>query len=400
MSHQKTTFLILILLLVFSYKGSAQRAEPINSDQGEVITLHSKILGEDRQIMIYTPADSINPETRYPVVYILDPDNHFRIMVEYSKYLSHEKVRSAPPLIVVGIMHNDRIRDLTPSPTKYDYSGKLDTSANFSFKNSGGNEKLFEFVKREVIPYVNENYKTQPFKIFAGHSFGALTTINCLINHRDLFNAYIAVSPSFWWDRKYLLKLASEKLSEMTSSKMLFFSDGNEGLSPGSSFHSDVLQFDSLLKKRELKGLDFEYIHYPLESHMTVPIKSYYDGLRFIFRHWEIPEISDKNVNSEIIMGHYKGLTQRFGYLILPDEKYFNGWGEWLIKNPDTRNNGISLLEMNAINYPLSATAFAALGAAYVIKGDKRKAISAYKMASELNPNSYEIKLQLNELKK
>lgn len=400
MSHQKTTFLILILLLVFSYKGSAQRAEPINSDQGEVIRLYSKILGEDRQIMIYTPTDSINLETRYPVVYILDPDNHFRIMVEYSKYLSHEKVRSAPPLIVVGIMHTDRNRDLTPSPTKYDYSGKLDTSANFSFKNSGGNEKLFDFIKKEVIPYVNENYKTQPFRIFAGHSFGALTTINCLINHRDLFNAYIAVSPSFWWDRKYLLKLASEKLSEMTSSKVLFFSDGNEGLSSGSSFHSDVLQFDSLLKKRELKGLDFEYTHYPLESHMTVPVKSYYDGLRFIFRHWEIPEISDKNVNSEIIMGHYKGLTQRFGYLILPDEKYFNGWGEWLIKNPDTRNNGISLLEMNAINYPLSSTAFAALGAAYVIKGDKRKAISAYKMASELNPNSYEIKLQLNELKK
>lgn len=90
----------------------------------------------------------------------------------------------------------------------------------------------------------------------------------------------------------FLLKLADKKLKAgSTLSKKLFFCDRNEGYSPESQlFHTDVLKFDSLLKKRNIKGLNFKYITYPTESHMTVPIKSYYDGLRFIYHQWELPE--------------------------------------------------------------------------------------------------------------
>jgi predicted alpha/beta superfamily hydrolase len=396
------TFVFFITPLLFSFKANAQKAEPIKSDRGEVVTIHSDILKEDRRILIYAPKDSANPEKKYPVIYVLDADNHFAQMVEYSKYLSRQDVYVVSPLIVVGITNTDRNHDLTPSHSNLDYSGKPDTSANSPYKNSGGNEHFFQFIQKELMPYVNSNYKTEPYRIFAGHSFGALTAINCLINYPDMFDAYIAVSPSFWWDRKFLLKLADKKLKAgSTLSKTLFFSDGNEdSSSPGSPFHTNVLKFDSLLKKRSIKGLDFEYMAYPMESHMTVPIKSYYDGLRFIYHQWQLPPVSDEEVNPEIIMKHYKGLSQRFGYAILPDEAYFNGLAQWLVKNPATLNNGIKLLEMNTINYPYSSRAFAALGAAYAMKGEKQKAIASYKKAGELNPTSNEIKSRLQELQK
>lgn len=396
------TFVFFIIMLFFSFKANAQKAEPIKSDQGEAVTIHSDILNEDRRVLIYTPKDSANPEKKYPVIYVLDADNHFAQMVEYSKYLSRQDVFVIPPLIVVGITNTDRNRDLTPSHSNVDYSGKPDTTANSPYKNSGGNEHFFQFIQKELMPYVISNYKTQPYRIFAGHSFGALTTINCLINYPDMFDAYLAVSPSFWWDQKFLLKLADKKLKAgSTLPKTLFFSDGNEdSSSPGSPFHTDILKFDSLLKKRNIKGLDFEYIPYPSESHMTVPIKSYYDGLRFIYHHWNLSPISDEEINAEIIMRHYKGLSQRFGYPILPDEAYFNDWAQWLVKNPATLNNGIKLLEMNTINYPSSSKAFATLGAAYAMKGEKQKAITSYKKANELNPTSNEIKSRLLELQK
>ncbi len=395
------TFLFFSIVLFFSFQANAQKRESIKSDQGEVVTMHSDILNEDRRILIYAPKDSDNLEKKYQVIYVLDADNHFMQMVEYSKYLSRQDVYVIPPLIVVGITNTNRNRDLTPSHSNADYSGKLDTTANSPYKNSGGNEHFFQFIQKEVIPYVNSNYKTQPYRIFVGHSFGALTAINCLINYPDMFDAYIAVSPSFWWDQKFLLKLADKKLkAESTLSKTLFFSDGNEGSSPRSPFHTDVLKFDSLLKKRNIKGLDFEYMTYPSESHMTVPIKSYYDGLRFIYHQWTLPPVSDEEVNPEIIMRHYKGLSQRFRYPILPDEAYFNDLANWLVKNPVTLNNGIKLLEMNIINYPSSSRAFAALGAAYAMKGEKQKAITSYKKANELNPTSNEIKLRLQELQK
>ena len=393
--------LCFLLTLLFSFKANAQKAEPIKSDQGEIVTMHSDILNEDRKILIYTPKDSINPEKRYPVIYVLDADNHFAQMVEYSKYLSRQDVYVIPPLIVVGIANTDRVRDLTPSKSNFDYSGKPDTTANAPYKNSGGNEHFFQFIQKELLPYIDSNYKTQHYRILAGHSFGGLTAINCLINYPDMFNAYIAVSPSFWWDQKFLLKLADQKLKAGSSlSKTLFFSDGNEGSSPESAFHKDVLKFDSLLKSRNIKGLNFEYTSYPIESHMTVPIKSYYDGLRFVYHQWVLPPVSDEKINPEIIMKHFKGLSQRFGYPILPDEAYFNGLAQWLVKNPKTLNNGIKILEMNTVNYPSSSRAFTALGAAYAINGEKQNAIASYKKASELNPSSNEIKLRLQELQK
>jgi predicted alpha/beta superfamily hydrolase len=395
------TFLFFVVPLFFSFNTSAQKVEPIKPDEGRAVTIHSGILEEERKILIYAPQDSLNPEKAYPVVYVLDADNHFAQMVEYSKYLSRQDVYVIPPLIVIGITNTDRNRDLTPSHSNLDYSGNLDTTAKSPYKNSGGNELFLQFIQKELMLYVNSNYKTQPYRIFAGHSFGALTAINCLINYPDMFDAYIAVSPSFWWDQKFLLKLADKKLKAgSTLSKTLFFSDGDEGSSPGSPFHTDVLKFDSLLKKRNIKGLNFEYKPYPVESHMTVPIKSYYDGLRFIYKQWTLPPISDEKVNPEMIMSHFKALSKKFGYSILPDEAYFNSWAQWLVKNPATLNNGIKLLDMNTTNYPSSSKAFEALGAAYVMKGEKQNAIAAYKKASELNPTSNEIKSRLQVLQK
>ncbi|KQM66095.1 hypothetical protein ASE74_09405 [Pedobacter sp. Leaf216] len=394
-------FVCVCVILLFSFKTNAQKVEQIKSDQGEIVTMYSDILKEDRKILIYTPKDSINSEKRYPVIYVLDADNHFAQMVEYSKYLSRQDVYVIPPMIVVGITNTNRVRDLTPSKSNFDYSGKPDTTLNAPYKNSGGNEFFFQFIQKELLPYVNSNYKIQPYRILAGHSFGGLTAINCLINYPDMFNAYIAVSPSFWWDQKFLLKLADKKLKAGSSlSKTLFFSDGNEGSSPESPFHKDVLKFDSLLKSRSIKGLNFEYTSYPMESHMTVPIKTYYDGLRFVYHQWALPPVSDEKINSEIIMKHYKGLSQRFGYPILPDEAYFNGLAQWLVKSPTTINNGIKILEMNTVNYPSSSRAFMSLGAAYTMKGEKQKAIALYKKASELNPTSNEIKLRLQDLQK
>jgi len=398
---KKKHFIVLITALFLLIKASAQTEEPIKSPQREVVTLYSDILKEDRKIFIYTPKDSVNPAKAYPVVYVMDPENHFNMLVEYSKYLSGKNVM--PPLIVVGIANTDRVRDLTPSQGNTDSYGKSDTTANSWAKTSGGNEQFLTFIEKELMPYVNLHYKSQPYRIFAGHSFGGIAAINCLINHPEMFDAYIATSPSLWWDQKYLLKFADRKLKSGSAlSKTLFFSDGNEGSFPGSSFHTDALKFDSLLKKRNIKGLDFQYMHYPAESHSTVPVKSNYDGLRFIFRQWELPhhQIDDEKVNSGIIMAHYKNLSQKFGYQILPDEVYIDDWGQWLLKEQATRNSGINLLEMNTVNYPYSSRAFAALGAAYAIKGEKQKALASYKQASELNPSSTEIKLRLQELQK
>ncbi|MBO9728499.1 MAG: alpha/beta hydrolase [Chitinophaga sp.] len=257
--------------------------KPISAD---IIKLPSKVLGEDRKIYIYVPpADTLQPDKRYPVLYVLDGDNHFSLMAEYCRYLSRKDVNVMPEIIIVGIPNTNRTRDLTPTKSIINYWGKADTSSGFRFKSSGGGNNFLQFVGNELIPYVDAHYKTQAFKIFAGHSFGGITTINCLLTQPDMFGAYIAISPSFWWDKGYLLRLADQKLkTNQVINKKIFYSDGNEGISDSAStFHTDILKFDSIITQRKITGLEHKYVYYPEESHMTEPIKAYYDALRFIF---------------------------------------------------------------------------------------------------------------------
>ncbi|MEO7215026.1 alpha/beta hydrolase-fold protein [Mucilaginibacter sp.] len=275
-------YFTISLLFVVS-QANAQDTKPYKYPQSDIITIHSKVLNEDRKIYIHYPKpDSTNLDQRFPVLYLMDGENHFELLAQYADYLSRPDVLAIPKMIIVGIPNTERRRDLTPTASITDYSGKPDSS-NLT-KPSGGNENFLKFITTELIPAIDKGYKTKPYKILAGHSFGGLSSINCMLTHPDMFDAYIAVSPSFWWDNKYLLKLADKKLEKGSPlNKMLFYSDGNEGGS-SSFFHLDLLTFDSLISNKNLTGLNYMYKHYPTETHMTEPIIAYFEALRFIFK--------------------------------------------------------------------------------------------------------------------
>ncbi|OOV16594.1 hypothetical protein BXU10_20805 [Flavobacterium sp. LM4] len=274
-----------MLFLFLSLQSKGQNVELFNHISNEVITIPSKVLNEERQIYIHVPKqESASPNKTFPVLYLLDGENHFHILSAYIDYLSYYEI--IPPIIVVGIISKDRRKDLTPTKSTIDYFGKIDST----YKTSGGNEHFFQFMQSELIPYIETNYKAGSYKIFAGHSFGGITTINCMFTYPDMFNAYIAISPSLWWDNKYILKLAENKLTKSVYlNKMLFYSTGNEGINEQNSFHTDVLKFDGLIVNRTLKGLLYKYKCYPEESHMSEPIVAYYDALRFIYQDWKPP---------------------------------------------------------------------------------------------------------------
>jgi hypothetical protein len=277
---------VIVLLLLIAFKAQAQRTEAYKYKASQVITIHSTILNEDRKIYIHLPAsDSTDVNKRFPVLYLMDGENHFELLSQYADYLSRLDVAAIPKIIVVGIPNTKRVRDLTPTQSILNYEGKPDTSA--WYKSSGGNGLFFEFIKKELMPVIDSNYNTQQYKLFAGHSFGGISSINCMLTQPDMFDAFIAVSPSFWWDNEYLLKLTEKKLKTGAAlKKKLFYCNGNEGGS-NSFFHKGLLKFDSLIAGKKLAGLDYKYTYYPNESHMTVPVVAYLDALRFIFKEYQ-----------------------------------------------------------------------------------------------------------------
>src|SRR5215203_3731313 len=213
-----TAFASLFILLSHT---DAQVLDSARLPGIEIKTFQSKILAEKRKIRIQIPA-GMNAWDQYPVLYVLDGEALTTMAAGQVQYLS-ESYKIIPNLIVVGIDNTDRTRDLTPTRSIIGPDGKPDTSAKAFGRNSGGGEKFLQFIKDELMPYIQQRYHPAPYAILAGHSLGGLMAVYCLVNHPDWFNAYIAISPSLQWDNKVMLAQAAEKLFTKQALNRLLF---------------------------------------------------------------------------------------------------------------------------------------------------------------------------------
>jgi predicted alpha/beta superfamily hydrolase len=386
--------IIYLGLFLLSLHAKAQKMAKVVA--ADVISIHSDILNEDRKLYIYTPSENtIYAPSTYPVIYLLDGAAHINMVAGQIQYLS-ESYPVLPKMIVVGIANNNRARDLTPTHARVGYDGKPD-SISVYLSSSGGGEKFLHFIEEELVPYIDEHYRTAPYRIFSGHSLGGLMTLYCMIENPALFNAYISISPALWWDNRWILKRADKNLTEdQVSDKILFFSDGKEG----GQFHKDALSLDSLLKKRELRRFRYEYKYYPEESHIAEPVKAFYDAIRFVFPHW-YPEAMDTSMVPlpyKVFELHYRDLSRQYGYTIMPPEEVINTYGYSLL-DEKKMDEALIFLQKNVENYPDSYNVYDSYGEALMLNGRVEEATWNYEKSLELNPNNENAKQKLKILK-
>src|SRR5215475_9890109 len=170
--------------------------------EGNSITIKSEVLGEERIILVRTPPGYERSGQRYPVLYMTDGNAHLDHTVSTIEFLSRNG--RMPELIVVAITNTDRTRDLTPTNA----SMWRPDGAEMKLPTSGGADKFLKFIETELIPKIEKNYRTQPYRVFAGHSFGGLFAIHAFLSRPEIFNAYIAVSPSMHWDNNLMSRKA------------------------------------------------------------------------------------------------------------------------------------------------------------------------------------------------
>lgn len=396
MSRIKTRIVsILIITFLFSLTGTAQVLDSSKMPGTEIKTFYSKILGEKRKIFVQTPSRMSKYDV-YPVIYVLDGEAQTTLVNGQVQYLS-ESYKIIPNVIVVGIANTDRIRDLTPTHSIIGPDGKPDTSANAFGKNSGGGEKFLQFIRQELMPYIETNYQAAPYRILTGHSLGGLMALYCMVNHPDYFNAYIAISPSLQWDNEIMLKQVNEKLKTGIGNRILFFSDANED----AAFHNNQLKLDSLLQKKNISGLKYKRMFYPEETHISEPVKAFYDGIRFVYPNWHLPYNSSafrKTMSSATIKNHFAELSNIYGYNVIPLHDDINQISRFLRNDPKRIADAIDLLQMNAVNYPSSAIVQETLGDTFLKSGDSLKAKASFQKALLLDPSNQTVQQKIKNI--
>lgn len=194
----------LCALLIVTTQGWAQkRGGPVTV--GERAELRSNILKGARSLLVSKPDGYDAGTDRYPVLYLLDGETHFRYASGIVNFLAQND--RIPPMLVVGITSGDReqrTRDLTPPST--------DEMDNRFAPGNGGASTFLAFMADELIPYVEKTYRTRPYRLLVGHSFGGLFAIYALATRPKLFNAYIAADPSIYWNNEAVVVQAESFL--------------------------------------------------------------------------------------------------------------------------------------------------------------------------------------------
>ena len=102
-------------------------------------------------------------------------------------------------MIIVAIPNTNRVRDLIPT-----HSTKGNDGKDYDFyQASGGTDNFLKFITNELAPKIESTYRTFPYRILIGQSFGGLTVLHALCTIPQAFNAYVAIDPSLWWDNLY-----------------------------------------------------------------------------------------------------------------------------------------------------------------------------------------------------
>jgi uncharacterized protein len=371
---------------------------------GKIDTLHSKILGENRKIWVHVPgneAGGIYAKSKYPVLYLLDGDAHFSSVVGMIQQLSTVNGNSVlPEMIVVGITNTNRTRDLTPVHVDSD-PPFMDST--FS-KKTGGGENFIAFMEKELMPYIDANYPTQPYKILVGHSFGGLAVMQVLTKHTDLFNAYVCIDPSMWYNKMNFLKETKKVISEKKfDGKTLYLGIANtmsEGMTAAklakdtvsnNNHIRSIFALDKHIKASKTNGLRYLSKYYPNDTHSSVPLITEYDGLRYIFEFNNF-KITDKDYTdttdalAKKYEKHYANVSKQYGYKVSPPESQINANGYEALGEKHYKK-AESFFKLNIANYPESFNVFDSYADYFIAKKDTANAILNLQKALKLKEN-------------
>ncbi|QEM06911.1 hypothetical protein DIU31_026645 [Mucilaginibacter rubeus] len=261
MKNRTYLFLSFTIALIFSLSGRAAAQDL----PGKRDSINSVILNEKRVIQVILPDGyKAGSATKYDVLYIID-DWNIKLGRDIQHFIFDE--HTMPPMIIVGVLNVDRDRDFLPTH-------------NNGNKTSGGADKFLKFFKEELIPYIDKTYPSDGDNTLFGHSFGGVFVTYALLNEPQLFNNYIAGDPSYWWDNGVMLKQVKEKLPSLAGKEKALYIGGREGRGMK---EMKINAMDSLLKKDAPTGFEWVVKAYPAESHGTVRLKNFYDGLRFAY---------------------------------------------------------------------------------------------------------------------
>lgn len=298
-------WLVIVLVQTVSFA----QFPKITIPGSETRTIASAIVAnQEYELQVLLPSNYSNSNKKYPVVYLMDSQWDFPLLK--SLYGQQYYDGFIPELIVVGVTWGGK----DPNPDSLRARDYTPTNES-RIPQSGGADKFLSFMKEELFPFIEKNYKADPSnRILMGCSLGGLVTLYALFTHTEMFTGYAAASPAIGWDKE-ILRQYEEAFASRTLSKpvRVYMTIGDVERSRPS-----FEKFSALLSGRQYPSVSIQSKVLENTGHSGTKSETYSRGLQFIF---ERPRL----VLHDSLLNRYMGIYQASNGNKLEIKKEGNG---------------------------------------------------------------------------
>jgi predicted alpha/beta superfamily hydrolase len=240
---------------------------------GDTFTIDSKALGETRRINVYMPPGyKESTDSRVPVLYMPDggiAEDFLHVAGSVQISVSNGTMR---PFLLVGIENTQRRRDMT-GPTQNEDDKKIAPQV-------GGSLAFRRFIRDELMPKIRGRYRTTGEAAIVGESLAGLFVVETFFLEPDLFETYIAIDPSLWWNNEKLVKGAAEQLRARPKlEKTLYLASSDE-----KGIAAVTQRLAGILTANAPSTIRWHYESMPGEKHSTIYQPAALKAFRVVFK--------------------------------------------------------------------------------------------------------------------
>jgi len=342
-----------MILILFPFVFVTAQSKDDNVIIGKYDKLHSKILNEERTLLISLPQGYEHSQEKYPAIYVLD--GSATKLAEIFSTVNFLSWVSIPRMIIVTIQNTNRNRDMLQEAHKF-----------------------LQFITEELSPYIEKKYRANNGRILYGESNAGVFVVSSLLENPDSFSAYIASSPTIIWRYDYMIdkvKEVSANQSEMNKRLYIIYGD-NEWTKVRDTLHVYI----PMLEKLKSKGLKIKTKFVSDGKH--VPLNSLYYGLKSIFEEYRYPDEKRRQEGLDSLKSYYERFSNKIGYKVKYPLGAINGLGQRLLFQ-DSTEAAINVFEVLRQDFPEDKYVDIMLAIAYYKNNNMEQAKQYYLRAKK-----------------
>ncbi|WP_121666574.1 alpha/beta hydrolase [Mesonia aquimarina] len=273
-SMNKIIFLLLSILIISCNDSTKSEIEKENIKLSELETFQSKSLKKNIQYKIILPENLEIKKDSLSLLVLLDGDDYSGIAKNLtSLYEFGDKIS---PTVIISLPSTRESRWTYYTPTKD--TTKIEKGFEDLYSSTGKFDEFADFVHNELIPSVEEKYKINfNQKTIFGHSLGGLGSLSFAVLRPEIFDNYIAASPSTMYDQHFIFKTIEKKGNLIFNSMFL-----TAGLNDANGYRENVEWLKKYLSEHKSENQKVGMKIYDNENHSTSGLKSLIDGIEFI----------------------------------------------------------------------------------------------------------------------